>query len=105
MQIESHMRANARRARHAGRKAQLARKHGPHPIDVHVGLRIKQRRVELNVSQTKLGDSLDVSFQQIQKYERGTNRVSASSLALIAETLDVPISYFFKGAPGLKEKS
>ena len=50
MQIESHMRANARRARHAGRKAQLARKHGPHPIDVHVGLRIKQRRVELNVS-------------------------------------------------------
>lgn len=72
---------------------------GPNPIDVHVGSRIKLRRNMLGLSQEKLGDSLGITFQQIQKYEKGTNRVSASKLQMIADILNVPIDFFFRDAP------
>lgn len=75
----------------------------PNPIDVHVGRRVRMRRAELKVSQQTLAEQLDVSFQQVQKYERGSNRVSASKLFEISRALEVPISYFFEGlsdAPG-----
>lgn len=71
----------------------------PDPIDIHVGAMIRARRKLLGISQTRLGEKLTVTFQQLQKYEKGTNRVSASMLARIAIALDVPISYFFEGSP------
>lgn len=70
-------------------------KNGPNPIDVHVGTRIRVRRVMLGLSQEKLANGLGLTFQQVQKYERGTNRVGASRLQHIASILNVPISYFF----------
>jgi transcriptional regulator with XRE-family HTH domain len=72
----------------------------PNPIDVHVGSRIRFRRNMLGMSQEKLGESLGITFQQIQKYEKGTNRVGASRLQAIASILDVPVSFFFDDAPG-----
>lgn len=69
----------------------------PDPVDVHVGSRLRERRLMLGISQTSLGDSLGLTFQQIQKYERGANRVSASMLFRAAEALNVPVSYFFDG--------
>lgn len=78
-----------------------------HPVDVHVGIRMRQRRTLLGMSQTKLGDAVGLTFQQIQKYEKGTNRVGSSRLFEFAKVLDVPISYFYeemdsktKSAPG-----
>ncbi|WEX09257.1 helix-turn-helix domain-containing protein [Chelativorans sp. AA-79] len=71
----------------------------PNPIDVHVGSRIRLRRNMLGVSQEKLGESLGITFQQIQKYEKGTNRVGASRLQAIASILNAPVSFFFEGAP------
>jgi transcriptional regulator with XRE-family HTH domain len=70
------------------------------PNDKHVGSRVRARRVELGMSQTKLADSVRLTFQQIQKYEKGTNRVSASRLLQISNILNVPISYFFEGSIG-----
>jgi transcriptional regulator with XRE-family HTH domain len=70
---------------------------GPDPIDQHVGTRIRGRRVGLRISQTKLGQSIGVTFQQIQKYESGTNRVGASNLFKIAKALGVEVSFFFEG--------
>lgn len=79
----------------------------PDPIDIHVGLRVKQKRIYMGLSQTKLGMALGVSFQQVQKYENGSNRISASTLYRVAETLGVDIAYFFDGldshGPGLSE--
>jgi Predicted transcriptional regulators len=72
---------------------------GPDPIDRHVGTRIRGRRVGLRISQTKLGQSIGVTFQQIQKYESGTNRVGASNLFKIAKALGVEVSFFFEGVP------
>jgi transcriptional regulator with XRE-family HTH domain len=72
----------------------------PNPIDVHVGSRIRLRRNMTGMSQEKLGEHLGITFQQIQKYEKGTNRVGASRLQAIASILEVPIAYFFDGAPG-----
>ena len=69
---------------------------GPDPIDRHVGTRIRGRRVGLRISQTKLGHSIGVTFQQIQKYESGTNRVGASNLFKIAKALEVEVSFFFE---------
>jgi len=69
---------------------------GPHPVDVHVGSRVRMRRTLLGMSQEKLGDALALTFQQVQKYERGANRVGASRLFEISQILDVPISYFFE---------
>ncbi|OBZ94952.1 Cro/Cl family transcriptional regulator [Pararhizobium polonicum] len=68
----------------------------PNAIDVHVGSRIRFRRTMLGLSQEKLGDSLGITFQQVQKYEKGTNRVGASRLQNIASTLSVPIAFFFE---------
>jgi transcriptional regulator with XRE-family HTH domain len=70
-----------------------------HPIDVHVGARIRLRRKLLRMSQTDLGKALGYSFQQIQKYEKGTNRVSASKLVAIGKALEVPITFFFDDLP------
>ena len=66
-----------------------------HPIDTHVGKRVRIRRKILSMSQTKLGDAIGLTFQQIQKYERGANRIGASRLFELSEVLDVPVSYFF----------
>lgn len=68
----------------------------PNPVDVYVGKRLRQRRTLLGMSQTVLGDAVGLTFQQIQKYERGANRMGASRLFDIANVLDVPISYFFE---------
>jgi transcriptional regulator with XRE-family HTH domain len=70
---------------------------GPHPVDRHVGLRIRMRRKEMGVSQERLADSLGITFQQVQKYERGANRVSASKLWEIAAALKTPVAYFYDG--------
>ena len=67
----------------------------PNPIDVHVGARLRLRRTLLGMSQEKLGEAIGLTFQQVQKYEGGANRVSASRLSAMAEILGVPISYFF----------
>ncbi|MGR6432215.1 helix-turn-helix domain-containing protein [Rhizobium sp. PAMB 3182] len=72
----------------------------PNPIDVHVGSRIRLRRTMLGMSQEKLGEALGITFQQIQKYEKGTNRVGASRLQNISGILNVPVSFFFEDAPG-----
>ncbi|WP_017931232.1 helix-turn-helix domain-containing protein [Robiginitomaculum antarcticum] len=70
------------------------------PVDVHVGSRVRIRRKVLKFSQEKLGDALGVTFQQVQKYERGTNRVGASRLFKMAQVMDVPVQYFFEGLGG-----
>jgi transcriptional regulator with XRE-family HTH domain len=75
-------------------------KKAPNPIDRHVGARVRMRRMMLSMSQEKLGDQLDLTFQQIQKYEKGTNRIGASRLQQISTILGVPVSFFFDGAPG-----
>ena len=72
----------------------------PNPIDVHVGSRIRLRRNMISMSQEKLGEALGITFQQIQKYEKGTNRVGASRLQQISQVLGVPVSFFFEDAPG-----
>jgi transcriptional regulator with XRE-family HTH domain len=71
----------------------------PNPIDRHVGSRVRMRRMLASISQEKLGEALGLTFQQIQKYEKGSNRISASRLQQIAKMLDVPVSFFFDGAP------
>ena len=70
-----------------------------HPVDVHVGTRMRQRRTLLGMSQEKLGKAVGLTFQQIQKYERGANRMGSSRLYEFARVLDVPISYFFDEMP------
>jgi len=74
-------------------------KKAPNPIDKHVGSRVRMRRMMLSMSQEKLGDALGLTFQQVQKYEKGTNRIGASRLQHIANILQVPVSFFFEGAP------
>src|SRR5580693_9167906 len=70
------------------------------PIDKHVGSRVRMRRLMLDMSQTNLGDALGLTFQQVQKYEKGANRIGASRLQHIAHILQVPIPFFFEGSPG-----
>ncbi|MEM9331497.1 MAG: helix-turn-helix domain-containing protein [Pseudomonadota bacterium] len=72
----------------------------PNPIDIHVGSRVRLKRTMLGMSQEKLGESLGVTFQQVQKYEKGSNRIGASRLQQISSILKTPISFFFDGAPG-----
>jgi transcriptional regulator with XRE-family HTH domain len=72
----------------------------PNYIDVHVGSRIRMRRQLINMSQERLGELLGITFQQVQKYEKGANRISASRLFYTAKTLGVPIQFFFEGLPG-----
>ena len=69
----------------------------PNPVDLHVGARIRMRRKLLGVSQERLAEQLQLTFQQVQKYERGANRVSASKLYEIARALEAPVAYFFDG--------
>ena len=78
------------------RRGRRGRRAGPHPVDVHVGSRVRMRRTLLGMSQEKLGDALALTFQQVQKYERGANRVGASRLYEISKILDVPVSFFFE---------
>jgi len=74
-------------------------KKAPNPIDKHVGSRVRMRRMMLSMSQEKLGDALGLTFQQVQKYEKGTNRIGASRLQQISLILQVPVAFFFEGAP------
>ncbi|MBB3952227.1 helix-turn-helix domain-containing protein [Aureimonas jatrophae] len=83
----------------------VVNKKKPNPIDIHVGARVRLRRTMMGMSQEKLGEHLGITFQQIQKYEKGTNRIGASRLQKIAEVLNTPVSYFFEGAPGDDEKA
>ncbi len=78
----------------------MTTKRSPNPVDVHVGMRLRMRRMMLSISQEKLGEALGVSFQQVQKYERGSNRIGAGRLRDIATELQVPISYFYEDMPG-----
>ncbi len=86
--------AKAKRVRRSAKK-QVSRG-GPNPIDIHVGSRLRLRRNLLGISQTDLGKAFGVTFQQVQKYEKGTNRISASRLFNLSRVLDVPISFFFE---------
>ena len=79
----------------------MAAKKAPNPIDKHVGSRVRMRRMMLNMSQEQLGDALGLTFQQVQKYEKGTNRIGASRLQQISQILQVPVEFFFEGAPNL----
>jgi transcriptional regulator with XRE-family HTH domain len=74
-------------------------KKAPNPIDKHVGSRVRMRRMMLSMSQEKLGDALGLTFQQVQKYEKGTNRIGASRLQQISQILQVPVAFFFEGVP------
>ncbi|MFZ5721651.1 MAG: helix-turn-helix domain-containing protein [Pseudomonadota bacterium] len=80
-----------------GAATEPARGDGPHPVDRHVGVRIRMRRKEMGVSQERLAEALGITFQQVQKYERGANRVSASKLWEIAAALKTPVAYFYDG--------
>ncbi len=70
----------------------------PNPVDVHVGSRVRYRRMIIGMSQEKLGEKMNLTFQQIQKYEKGTNRIGASRLFQLSKILDVPVGYFFEDA-------
>ncbi len=72
---------------------------GPNPVDVHVGGRLRIRRTLLGLSQTSLADAIGLTFQQVQKYERGTNRMGSSRLYDVSRILDVPVTYFFEEMP------
>ena len=72
----------------------------PNPVDAHVGSRVRLRRMLLGMSQERLGESMGLTFQQVQKYEKGVNRIGASRLFQISKILDVPVQFFFEEAPG-----
>jgi transcriptional regulator with XRE-family HTH domain len=72
----------------------------PDPIDKHVGSRVRMRRLMVGMSQEKLGDALGLTFQQVQKYEKGTNRMGSSRLQQVANILKVPVTFFFEAVPG-----
>jgi len=80
-------------------------KKAPNPVDRHVGARVRMRRMMLSMSQEKLGEALGLTFQQVQKYEKGTNRIGASRLQQISGILQVPVSFFFDGAPSLNTQA
>ena len=77
----------------------------PNPTDKHVGSRVRMRRLMLNLSQTRLANALGLTFQQVQKYEKGTNRISASRLLHMSQILQVPITFFFEGFPTVTKGS
>jgi transcriptional regulator with XRE-family HTH domain len=81
----------------------VIKKKKPNPTDRHVGSRVRMRRLMLDMTQTELADGLGLTFQQVQKYEKGANRIGASRLQHIAEILQVPISFFFEGAGDVGE--
>ena len=78
-------------------------KKAPNPVDQHVGNRVRMRRMMLAMSQTTLGNALGLTFQQVQKYERGTNRISASRLQHISQILQVSVAFLFEGAPSVPD--
>src|SRR3546814_14208536 len=82
-----------------GRKPSAGRTGSPNPVDVHVGGRVRLRRTLLGLSQEKLGEALGLTFQQVQKYERGANRIGASRMFDLSRVLDVPVSFFFDDMP------
>jgi transcriptional regulator with XRE-family HTH domain len=105
--VEGHLNGSSRRQRLEIREPgdgeeemDKENKKKPNPTDIHVGSRIRLRRNMLGMSQEKLGESLGITFQQIQKYEKGTNRVGASRLQAISNILGVPVSFLFEDAPG-----
>jgi transcriptional regulator with XRE-family HTH domain len=71
----------------------------PNPMDIHVGSRVRLRRMVIGMSQEKLGEKMGLTFQQIQKYEKGTNRIGASRLFQLSQIMDVPVQFFFEDAP------
>jgi transcriptional regulator with XRE-family HTH domain len=77
----------------------------PNPTDKHVGQRVRMRRLMLGVTQEKLGDAIGITFQQVQKYEKGTNRISSSRLQQIASVLQVAPTFFFEGGPTSQSKT
>ncbi|MEX0644498.1 MAG: helix-turn-helix transcriptional regulator [Parvularculaceae bacterium] len=77
----------------------------PHPVDIHVGGRVRLRRMLLGMSQDKLGEALGLTFQQVQKYEKGVNRIGASRVFEIAKILDVPIQFFYDDFGGRSAQS
>src|SRR5215469_10059947 len=79
-------------------RLRLPRKKAPNPIDQYVGSRVRMRRLLLAMSQEKLGDALGLTFQQVQKYEKGTNRIGASRLEQISHILQLPVAFFFECA-------
>jgi len=85
-------------------KSSIGRSRSPTAVDTHVGLKIRARRIFLGLSQTELADAAGITFQQVQKYERGANRVGASRLQQFSEALGVLPSYFFEGAPTVGKK-
>ena len=80
----------------ARRKRRTVAEFGPHPVDVHVGGRVRLRRTLLGMSQERLGEALGLTFQQVQKNERGFNRIGSSRLYQLSRILDVPVGYFFE---------
>jgi transcriptional regulator with XRE-family HTH domain len=76
-------------------------KRAPNPVDKYVGSRVRMRRLMLGMSQEKLGDALGLTFQQVQKYEKGKNRLGASRLQHLSHILQIPVPFFFEGAPHL----
>jgi len=80
-------------------------KKAPDPIDKYVGSRVRMRRMMLGMSQEKLGGALGLTFQQVQKYEKGTNRIGASRVQQISQILQVPVAFFFEGAPDLQPQA
>lgn len=72
---------------------------GPNPVDKHVGSRVRMRRLMMSLSQEKLADGLGITFQQVQKYEKGVNRIGASRLQQMSQILQCPVAFFFEGAP------
>ena len=89
----------AAQTRNPTRRRRTIAEDGPDPIDVHVGKRMRERRTLLGMSQEMLADAFGISFQQVQKYERGANRIGASRLHMLSKLLDVPVSYFYDGLP------
>jgi transcriptional regulator with XRE-family HTH domain len=85
---------------HVAGQIQMMAKKSPNPTDKYVGSRVRMRRLMLEMSQKKLGEKLRLTFQQVQKYEKGTNRIGASRLQHISQILKVPVSFFFDGALG-----
>jgi len=82
------------------RKTQRKTRGKPNAVDIHVGNRVRQRRTLMGLSQERLASALDLTFQQVQKYERGTNRIGAGRLYQLARALDVPVTYFFDEMEG-----
>jgi transcriptional regulator with XRE-family HTH domain len=92
LMFESRQKKGKDRGEHVAEKV-------PNPIDKYVGSRVRMRRLILDMSQQALGEKLGITFQQVQKYEKGTNRVSASRLQAMCQILQVPVSFFFEGGP------